>query len=81
MRIVTLGLGGLLLLGGGVLVVLADQQRQGAVEQTEMHVRQLEESLERERATNTSRAEVLTELRSAIAEQEKKLADTEGFLQ
>lgn len=81
MRIVALALGGLLLLGGGALVVLADQQRQSAVQEAELHIHQLEQALEDEQAANFSRASVLAELRSAIAEQEKQLADTEGFLQ
>lgn len=81
MRIFALGLGGLLLLGGGVLVVLADQDRQAAVEITRQNIVELEHRVEGARAVNLSVAEALTSLRSAIAEQEKQLAETKGFLE
>lgn len=81
MRIFALGLGGLLLLGGGALVVLADQERQAAVEQADHAVTVLEQRLELEREANLADAETLTALRSAIAEQEAQLASAEGFLE
>lgn len=80
MRIFALGLGGLLLLSGAVVVVLADQEREAALAQAVQHVEVLEQRLERAREENLSRAEVLTALRSAIVEQERQLADIEGFL-
>ncbi|MGM7669172.1 hypothetical protein [Microbacterium sp. A93] len=81
MRIFTLGLGGLLLLSGVVLVVLADQEREVALEQATRNVVVLEQSLERARAMNLTHAETLTTLRSAIADEQAQLADTEGFLE
>lgn len=81
MRIFALGLGALLLLGGGALVVLADQEREASIENARQNVADLEESLDDARKTNLSLAEALTTLRSAIAAQEDLLADTEGFLE
>jgi len=80
MRIFALALGGLLLASGAVLVVLADQERVAAIEHARQNVVVAERALERAREENLSHAEVLTTLRSAIAEQEAQLADTEGFL-
>lgn len=81
MRIFALGLGSLLLLGGGALVVLADQERQAAVEQADHAITVLDQRLELEREANLADAETLTALRSAIAEQQAQLASTEGFLE
>lgn len=81
MRILALGLGSLLLLGGGTLVVLADQERQAAIDQANQTVSVLEQQLDSHLAENLTDAETLTSLRSAIAEQEAQLADAEGFLE
>ncbi|MGL3151631.1 hypothetical protein ACSS7Z_14870 [Microbacterium sp. A82] len=81
MRILALALGALLLVGGGALVVLADQEREAALEQMHQNVAVLDANLERARNENLQRAEQLTALRSAIAEQRAQLADTDGFLE
>lgn len=81
LRIFALGLGALLLLSGGVLVVLADQERQAAVAQAQQNVDDLERSLADSRRSNLLLAEALSTLRSAIADQEDLLADTAGFLE
>lgn len=72
--------GGLLLIGGTVLVVVADQQRVAALAEVRVAVVQAEEELKATRAANYLLAERLTELRSTIAAQETLLSDTTGFL-
>ena len=81
MRILALALGALLLVGGGALVVLADQEREATLEQMQQNVAVLDANLERARTENLQRAEQLTALRSAIAEQRAQLADTDEFLE
>ncbi|MGJ0390905.1 hypothetical protein [Microbacterium sp. CGR1] len=72
--------GGLLLIGGTVLVVVADQQRVDSLAEARAAVVQAEEQLDATRDANYLLAEKLTVLRTAIAEQETQLADTTGFL-
>lgn len=72
--------GGLLLIGGTVLVVVADQQRVDSLAEARAAVVQAEEQLDATRDANYLLAEQLTALRTAIAEQETQLADTTGFL-
>lgn len=72
--------GGLLLIGGTVLVVVADQQRVESLAEARAAVVQAEEQLDATRDANYLLAEKLTALRTAIAEQEAQLADTTGFL-
>ena len=81
MRILALGLGALLLLGGGTLVVLADLERHAAVQHARESVDELEQRLADARLDKHSLAESLTALRSAIAEQDALLADTDGFFE
>jgi septal ring factor EnvC (AmiA/AmiB activator) len=81
MRIVAVVLGALLLIGGGVVVVVADEQRQAAVEQAHEEAERAEQRLAEAEAENLDLAERLTALRSAIAELDDSLADTEGFLE
>ncbi|WP_298039829.1 hypothetical protein [uncultured Microbacterium sp.] len=81
MRVLALGLGALLVLGGSVAVVLADQQRELAVEQARDEVQRLQSERDAERAANLTRTERLADLRVAIAAQEDQLADTTGFLE
>ena len=72
--------GGLLLIGGTVLVVVADQQRVAALAEVRVAVVQAEEELKATRDANYLLAERLTALRSTIAAQETLLSDTTGFL-
>lgn len=72
--------GSLLLIGGTVLVVVADQQRVDALAEARAAVEQAEEQLDATRDANYLLAEQLTALRTAIADQETQLADTTGFL-
>lgn len=81
MRSVAVVLGGLLLIGGAGLVVVADLQRVSAVEQVEQQVTQAHQRLAAMRDSNYRLAQQLTALRARIAEQEAELADTSGFLQ
>ncbi|WP_460802598.1 hypothetical protein [Microbacterium sp. GXF6406] len=81
MRVLALGVGALLVLGGSVAVVLADQQRELAVEQARDEVQRLQSERDAERAANLTRTERLADLRVAIAAQEDQLADTTGFLE
>lgn len=81
MRVVTLVLGGLLLVGGATLVVVSDMQRVEALEQVQQQVQRSEQRLAATRESNYRLAEQLTALRTHVAEQESQLADTSGFLQ
>ncbi|KQQ65182.1 hypothetical protein [Microbacterium sp. Leaf320] len=72
--------GGLLLIGGTVLVVVADQQRVDSLAEARAAVVRAEDQLDATRDANYLLAEQLTALRTAIAEQETQLADTTGFL-
>ncbi|WP_295101756.1 hypothetical protein [uncultured Microbacterium sp.] len=80
MRGVAVVAGGLLLLGGTVLIAVADQQRVDALAEARAAVDQAEERLELAREVNLRLAEQLTALRTTIAEQETLLTDTSGFL-
>lgn len=80
MRAVAVVAGGLLLLGGTVLVAVADQQRVDALDEARAAVVEAEERLDVARDANLRLAEKLTALRAAIAEQETLLSDTSGFL-
>lgn len=72
--------GSLLLVGGLVLVVVADQERASAVAAVRAQIVQVQEQLDATQGDNLQLAEKLTALRSQIAEQDAKLADTTGFL-
>lgn len=80
MRGVAVVTGGLLLIGGAVLVVLADQQRVDALQDARAAVAVARESLDAARSANYELAEQLTALRSQIAEQDDTLSDSMGFL-
>lgn len=81
MRGLAVAAGSLLLVGGTVLVVVADQERQAAVDAVRAQVTQTEQRLDEARAENLDLAGALTELRSRIAEQDAEIADATGFLQ
>lgn len=81
MRGLAVAAGSLLLVGGTVLVVVADQERQAAVDAVRAQVTQTEQRLDEARAENLGLAGALTELRSRIAEQDAEIADATGFLQ
>lgn len=80
MRAVAVVAGGLLLLGGTVLIAVADQQRVDALDEARAAVVEAEERLDVARDANLRLAEKLTALRAAIAEQETLLSDTSGLL-
>lgn len=80
MRAVAVVTGGLLLLGGTVLIAVADQQRLEALAEARAAVVQAEDRLEMTREVNLRLAEKLTALRTTIAEQDVLLSDTSGFL-
>lgn len=80
MRGVAVVAGGLLLLGGTVLIAVADQQRVDALAEARAAVVQAEEQLDVAREANFRLAEQLTALRTTIDEQETLLSDTTGFL-
>lgn len=81
MRGLAVGVGGLLLVGGLVLVVVADQERAASVAAVRAEIAQVEQRLEESHGENLDLAEQLTALRTKIAEQDAELADTTGFLQ
>jgi chromosome segregation ATPase len=60
--------------------VVADQERASAVAEVKARIQQVEQELDASRGENLQLAEKLTALRSQIAEQDAKLADTTGFL-
>jgi uncharacterized protein YaaQ len=80
MRRLAVIVGGVLLLGGTTLVVIADQERVAAVEAVKAEIARVETALAASRGENLELAAQLTALRSQIAEQDAKLADTTGFL-
>ncbi|QDE33901.1 hypothetical protein FIV50_03330 [Microbacterium foliorum] len=80
MRAVAVVAGGLLLLGGTVLIAVADQQRVEALDQAKAAVVEAEERLDVARDANLRLAEQLTALRTVIADQETLLSDTTGLL-
>ncbi|MGN7966766.1 hypothetical protein ACTJKK_11870 [Microbacterium sp. 22179] len=81
MRGVAVVVGGLLLIGGATIVVLADQQRAAEVAQLQERVEQTTERLDDIGDDNLGLAARLTALRSQIAEQDAELTDTTGFMQ
>lgn len=81
MRNLAVAVGCLLLLGGIALVVIADQERLTAIAAVKAEIVRVERALDESRGENLELAERLTALRSQIAEQDAKLADTTGFLQ
>lgn len=80
MRGVAVIIGGLLVIGGAVLVVVADQQRVDALDEVRTAVDQAQGRLQSTRDANYDLAERLTALRSQVAAQDAQLADTTGFL-
>lgn len=80
MRTLAVVAGGLLLVGGFVLVVVADQERVSAVAAVRAEIDRVEQQLDASHDENLELAAKLTALRSQIAEQDAKLADTTGFL-
>ncbi|MFK0402139.1 hypothetical protein ACIQTT_07395 [Microbacterium sp. NPDC090225] len=81
MRGVAVVVGGLLLIGGATIVVLADQQRASEVAQLHERVEQTTERVDEIGVDNLDLAAQLTALRSQIAEQDAALTDTTGFMQ
>lgn len=80
MRGTAVVVGGLLVVGGAVLVVVADQQRVDALDDARAAVTEVREKLDAARDANLVLAEKLTGLRSHIAEQDSQLSDDTGFL-
>ena len=80
MRAVAVVAGSLLLLGGTVLIAVADQQRVEALDEAKAAVVEAEERLDVARDANLRLAEKLTALRTVIADQETLLSDTTGLL-
>ncbi|PRB17164.1 hypothetical protein [Microbacterium sp. MYb62] len=81
MRNLAVAVGCLLLLGGIAVVVIADQERLAAIAAVKAEIVRVEHALEESRGENLDLAQRLTTLRSQIAEQDAKIADTTGFLQ
>lgn len=75
-----IAVGGVLLVGGGVLVVVADQQRAAEVAEIEHRVAVVSEQLDQIGDDNMDLARRLTRLRSQISVQDDRIADTTGFL-
>lgn len=80
MRRLAVVVGGLLLVSGVALVVIADQERASGVAAVRAEVQRIEQQVDSSREENLELAEKLTALRSQIAEQDAELADTTGFL-
>ncbi|WEK62081.1 MAG: hypothetical protein P0Y60_04805 [Candidatus Microbacterium colombiense] len=80
MRGLAVVVGGLLLVGGAVLVAVADQERVAGVEAVKAQIEKTETLLRDTRAENLELAEKLTALRTAIAEQDAEITDSAGFL-
>lgn len=80
MRNLAVAVGCLLLLGGVVVVALADQERAAAVDAVKAEIVRVERALDESHGENLELAEKLTALRSQIAEQDGEIADTTGFL-
>lgn len=81
MRGLAVAVGSLLLVGGAVLVVIADQERAAALDEVKAQVVKTQQLFDDARAQNLRLAEQLTGLRSQIAEQDATLSDSTGFLQ
>ncbi|MEE6388878.1 hypothetical protein V3G71_08520 [Microbacterium paraoxydans] len=80
MRSLAVVVGGILLLGGAVLLGVADQERAAGVAAVKAEIARIEQVLEESQTENLELAERLTALRSRIAEQDDELSDTTGFL-
>ncbi|WP_315637199.1 MULTISPECIES: hypothetical protein [Microbacterium] len=80
MRNLAVVVGGILLLGGAALLVMADQERAADVAAVKAEIARIEDVLDESQTENLALAERLTELRSRIAEQDTDLSDTTGFL-
>lgn len=80
MRGLAVAAGGLLLLGGMAMVVVADHERVDGIAAIDAEIARLERALSESRSDNLELAKELTALRSLIAEQDAKIADTTGFL-
>ncbi|WP_149084426.1 MULTISPECIES: hypothetical protein [Microbacterium] len=80
MRGLAVTVGGILLLGGAALVVVADQARAGDVAAVKAEIARIEQMLEESQSENLALAERLTDLRLRIAAQDAELSDTTGFL-
>lgn len=80
MRGVLVAAGCVLLIGGTTVLVVADHERTRQLEAIRAQIAQVEDRLDTTRSENLALAETLTALRSQIAEQDAKLADTTGFL-
>lgn len=80
MRSLAVAVGGLLLVGGAVLVAVADQERTAALDAVKAQVEKTEQQFDEARADNLRLAEQLTALRSEIAKQDEALSDSTGFL-
>lgn len=80
MRVIAVIAGGLLLVGGGALVAVADQQRVAALEAAKAAVAQTRQELRDIEDSNDALADTLAALQTQIAEQEKQLADETGLL-
>ncbi|MFJ6548939.1 MULTISPECIES: hypothetical protein [unclassified Microbacterium] len=80
MRSLAVVVGGILLLGGAVLLGVADQERAAGVAAVRAEIARIEQVLEESQTENLELAERLTALRSRIAEQDDELSDTTGFL-
>ncbi len=80
MRSLAVIVGGILLLGGVAVVVVADQERAAALAAVQAEIVRVEAALDASHGENLELATRLTALRSQIADQDAKLADTTGFL-
>ena len=80
MRSLAVVVGSLLLVGGFVLVVAADQERASHLAAVRAEIDRVEQQLDASHDDNLELAKKLTALRSQIAEQDAKLANTTGFL-
>lgn len=80
MRGWAVAIGGLLLVGGAALVVVADQQRAAEVAEIEQRVEVVSARLDQIADDNMDLARQLTRLRSQIALQDAAIADETGFL-
>lgn len=81
MRNLAVAVGCLLLLGGITLVAIADQERLESIAAVKAEIVRVERALDESRGENLELAEKLTALRSQLAEQDRQIADTTGFLQ
>lgn len=80
MRRLAVIVGSLLLVGGGVLVVVADQERQASLDAVRAQIAQVDQRADGAREQNLELAGRLTALRSQIAAQDAALLDATGFL-